>query len=205
MKESAVRHILPILGLLGVAVLGPAVAADADPGAARTCPPYSFLNNVNYASNPSFEVAGPNGTLSTWQNGGSVPAPSAAAGWFMHSSNAGARVLSELITTQAPGPNGARMLRFVAGGNEGGIYQLLANAPAKVMFSAWVFVRSGRAELQTDALTLGPVAWTSKIGEWEQLRVCTDGTVPPGWFLIYNQNATGGEFYVDRVEIRAIP
>lgn len=199
------RHVLAVLGIVVASILWAAVPAHADVGAAIHCPPYSFANNVNYAQNPGFEIAGPNGSLTTWQNGDPTPAPSAAAGWSMHSSNAGARVLSELVTTHAPGPNGARMLRFVAGGNEGGIYQLINNPPAKVMFSAWVFVRSGRAELQADALTQGPVAWTTKTGEWEQLRVCTDGSVPTNWFLIYNQDPRGGEFYVDRVEVRALP
>jgi hypothetical protein len=49
------------------------------------------------------------------------------------------------------------------------------------------------------------VAWSTKNGEWEQLRVCTDGTVRPDWFVIYNQDPRGGEFYVDRVEVRALP
>jgi hypothetical protein len=197
------RRVFSVLRVFAVSLLVPA-AASADVGAAIHCPPYSFANNTNYAANPGFEIVGPNGILTTWQLGNPTPAPSAAAGWYMHSSNSGARVLSELVTTHAPGPNGARMLRFVAGGNEGGIYQIL-NTPAKVMFSAWVFVRSGRAELQLDALTQGPVAWTTKTGEWEQLRVCTDGSVQPNWFLIYNQDPRGGEFYVDRVEVRALP
>jgi hypothetical protein len=199
------RNLLPVLSLLGAAILLPTATAIADPGAARVCPPYSFVNNVNYAANSGFELIGQNGSPTSWQAGDASPAPSAAAGWFMHSNNAGARVVSELVTTHAPGPNGARMLRFVAGGAEGGIYQILNNPPAKVMFSAWVFVRAGRAELQLDALSQGPIAWTTKIGEWEQLRVCTDGTIQPNWFLIYNQAPRGGEFFVDRVEVRAIP
>jgi hypothetical protein len=199
------RHVLPLCGFLVASMLVPGAIASADTGAAIHCPPYSFLNNVNYATNPSFEAVGPDGALTSWQLGDPTPAPSAAAGWFMHSSNSGARVISELVTTHAPGPNGARMLRFLAGGNEGGIYQILSSPPAKVMFSAWVFVRSGRAELQVDALSQGPVAWTTKTGEWEQLRVCTDGSVQANWFLIYNQEPRGGEFYVDRVEIRALP
>ena len=199
------RYVFPVLGLFAATTLAPLQSAHADTGAAIHCPPYSFANNINYAPNPGFEIAGPDGPLTSWQNGDPTPAPSAAAGWYMHSSNSGARVISELVTTHAPGPNGARMLRFVAGGNEGGIYHILNNPPAKVMFSAWVFVRYGRAELQVDALTQGPVAWTTKTGEWEQLRVCTDGSVAANWFLIYNQDPRGGEFYVDRAEIRALP
>ena len=198
------RNVLRVLTLLAVSVPLPN-RASADPGAALHCPPYSFLNNANYAANPGFESFGPNGSPTIWQNGDPTPAPSAAAGWFMHSDNAGSKVLSELVTTHAPGPNGSRMLRSVAGGNEGGIYQIPVNPPAKVMFSAWVFVRAGRVELQVDALSQGPVSWTTKVGEWEQLRVCTDGAVQPNMYLIYNQDPRGGEFFVDRVEVRALP
>ena len=199
------RKLVSVFSLLGAAILLPTATMIADQGAAIACPPYAFLNNVNYAANNGFEMIGQNGSPTFWQAGLASPAPSAAAGWFMHSSNGGARVVSEIVTTHAPGPNGARMLRFIAGGNEGGIYQTLNNPPAKVMFSAWVFVRSGRAELQVDALSQGPISWTTKIGEWEQLRVCTDGTIQPNWFSIYNQDPRGGEFFVDRVEVRAIP
>jgi hypothetical protein len=194
------RNMLQVLSLLGAAILLSSATAMADPGAAITCPPHAFSNNINYAGNPGFETIGPNGALAIW------PAlASAAAGWSMHTSNSGAQVVSELVTTHAPGPNGARMMRFVAAGNEGGIYQILNNAPAKVMFSAWVFVRVGRVELQVDAMGQGPIAWTTKVGEWEQLRVCTDGVIAANWLAIYNQDVRGGEFYVDRVEVRAVP
>ena len=97
------------------------------------------------------------------------------------------------------------MIAVRAGGNEGGIYQTVAT-PAKVMFSAWVFVNKGHVVIGTHAMVnQGPYSWSTKIGEWEQLRVCTDGSYPPGWFFIYNQDPTGGSFYVDKVEIRAIP
>ena len=47
----------------------------------------------------------------------------------------------------------------------------------------------------------GPGAWSTKIGEWEQLRVCTNGSLSDR-FVIYNQTPSGGEFYIDRVEVR---
>lgn len=124
----------------------------------------------------------------------------------MHTSGPpGDRVASQLRQTTVPGPGGSRMLRFIAGGNEGGIVQQLPSAPPKLMFSAWVFVRRGRVAMQANSGTQGPVAWSTKHNQWEQLRVCTDGTVPTGFFAIYNQDAAGGEFFVDRVEIRPTP
>ena len=180
-------------------------AASAGPAANTYCPPSGFLNATNYALNPSFETLGPNGSPVNWQNGQPVPAPSAAASWFMHSSNAGAAVSSQLVPTTVPGPGGVRMLRYVAGSNEGGVYQLIPNSPVKMMFSVWVMVRRGQVAIQAQGGPTGPVAWSTKRGEWEQLRVCTDGTVPTNMMVIYNQDPAGGEFYIDRVEARAIP
>lgn len=189
---------------LSLAAVMPSIAAAA-PGAANQCPPIGFANAVNYAQNPSFETVGPNGSNVFWQNGQPVPAPSASASWLMHSSNAGAPVQSQIVPTDVPGPGGTRMLRFVAGGNEGGVYQTLANPPAKMMFSVWVKVRRGQVVIQAHGGNMGPSAWSTKRGEWEQLRVCTDGTVPTNMLVVYNQDPTGGEFYIDRAEARALP
>ena len=200
------RHLLVALtALTGAALAFVAPAASADPGAANACPPYGFLNLTNYAVNPSMEFVGPNGSPTTWMNGMLTPAPSAAKSWYMHSSNAGATVTSELVPTDVPGPGGGRMLRFIAGGNEGGIYQHTGLPPVKLMFSAWVKVRRGHIAMQAQGGNTGPVSWSTKRGEWEQLRVCTDGSVPTDMLVIYNQDPAGGEFYVDRVEVRRIP
>ena len=178
---------------------GVAPVANMPPGTA--CPPYFFLNNINYSVNPSFEV-GPG--FASWPPG-PTPTPSAATGWYMHSSNDSATVMTQLVPTNVPGPGGSRMLLVRAGSNEGGVYQIL-NTPAKVMFSAWVKVNVGKVVIGTHAMVnQGPYSWSTKIGEWEQLRVCTNGSFPPGWFFIYNQAVGGGSFYIDRVEIRAIP
>lgn len=187
--------------------LVPARATNmVEPGPAATqCPPYGFVNTTNLAKNPSFEVAGPNGPSTSWQSGGPNTPPSAANNWLMHSSNQSASVQSNLAPTNVPGPGGSRMLHFVAGGNEGGIYQLLQPSPAKVMFSAWVFVRRGHVAVQADGGNQGPTSWSTKKGEWEQLRVCTDGTLPTGMFIVFNEDPNGGDFFVDRAEIRETP
>ncbi len=172
-------------------------------GAATNCPPFSFASHINLARNPSFEIVGPKGSTTIWLPGNPIPPPSAARDWLMHSSNPpGDPVASKLVSTTVPGPGGSRMLRFRAGGNEGGLLQLLPSAPAKLMFSAWVYVRRGRVQLAASAGADVPAAWSTKHNEWEQLRVCTDGTIPTGAFSIYNQDPQGGEFFVDRVEIR---
>jgi hypothetical protein len=177
------------------------LVSSAAPSAATHCPPMN-VGTVNLAINSSFEVCG---VQKNWKNGDLLPAASAASGWYMHSDNNGVPVMSECVATHAPGPSGTKMLHYEASGAEGGIYQDLANAPAKVMLSAWVFVRKGHVSMQAQAGNTGPGAWSTKIGQWQQLRVCSDGTVPTGMWSIYNSDPAGGEFYVDRVEVLQIP
>lgn len=183
-------------------------AAQAASPAASACPDYVFLSG-NLALNASFETpaAGvPLGIAKCWQNGDPSPVTSAAAQWQMHSSNAGATVCSTLVPGSAPGPGGNHLLAFRAGGNEGGIYQTHALDPKKAyMFSVWVMVRSGQVAIQSRAMTGGPVAWTSKTGEWEQLRVCTNSLSNTDMLVVFNQAPGGGVFYVDRAELREIP
>ena len=97
------------------------------------------------------------------------------------------------------------MLHITSGSNEGGVFQRLLNAPVKMMFSVWVKVRRGHVAIQAQGGNTGPVSWSTKTGEWEQLRICTDGTVPVDMLVIYNQDPAGGDFWVDRAEARAIP
>ena len=185
-------------------------AALAQSSAASSCPGFS-ISPTNVAINPGFELAAANvpmGETTCWQNGDPLPLNSAAAGWLMHTSNAGARVCSRLINSTTPGPNGRRMLAFRAGGNEGGIYQDVRGIvdPARAyMFSAWIFVRSGKVGMSGTNGTHGPSAFTTKIGEWEQLRVCTNSRAVTDILAIYNQDADGGTFFVDRIELREIP
>jgi hypothetical protein len=180
----------------------PTVMSTTNGGAAQQCPPMYFITGINLATNPSFEVGpGPK----SWPPG-PFPVPSAATGWYMHSSNDSAFVYSKLVPTDVPGPGGTNMLYFRAGGNEGGVYQQIPTAPSRVMFSAWVKVISGQVVIGANGwVNHTPYSWSTKKGEWEQLRVCTDGTYPTGYFFIVNEVATGGAFYVDRVEIKQIP
>jgi hypothetical protein len=183
------------------------LASNAAPAAATSCPHQAFANNINLAKNASFESGLPTFQWKIWNNGNQIPASSAATAWNQHSDNFGSTVKSRLVPTNVPGPGGFRMLHFIAGGGEGGIYQPLQNPPAtgKLMFSAWVYVRSGQLVLQPHGGNQGPNAWSTKIGQWEQLRVCTDGSVPIDALVIYNQVPSGGEFFVDRVEAREMP
>lgn len=199
------------LVMAACAALG-AVSARAQSPAASACPPYFFLSG-NLAANPSFEVASaghPHGTLVCWQDGDpEVPAPvSAAKGWNMHTSNDHDTVCTVLQgpPSGAPGPSGSYRLLVRSGGNEGGVYQSVNLDPAKsYMFSVWVYVHTGHVAIQSNAFTGGPVAWSTKIGEWEQLRVCTNSLFSTNMLVVYNQDPNGGSFLVDRAELREIP
>ena len=201
----------PLLSLAAASALAvTSSVAVAQSSAASQCPGYS-ISPTNVAVNPGFERPAANvpvGDTTCWQIGDPLPSNAAAAGWQMHTSNDGARVCSRLVDSTTPGPNGRRMLAFRAGGNEGGIYQDVRGIvdPARAyMFSAWIFVRSGKVVMSGTGNVGGPAAFTTKIGEWEQLRVCTNSRAVTDILSIYNQDAAGGTFLVDRVELREIP
>jgi hypothetical protein len=190
--------------LLASGLLALAAGAQANSPASIYCPPIGFVTG-NTALNANFENAQPGvpvGTTTCWTpRSGSTD--SAAARWTMHSSNDGDKVCSTLVPSNAPHAKGTLMLKFQAGGNEGGIFQGIPGTAGKTyMFSAWVKVAKGQVALQSSAGNTGPVAWSTKHGEWEQLRVCTDATGATDTMVIYNQDPNGGLFYVDRVELR---
>ena len=180
--------------------------ARADSPAMSACPTMFFLTG-NLAVNSNFEAPAPGipvGQTTCWIPG--LPAQSAAAGWTMHSSNDQDRVCSQLLPSTAPEPNGTLMLRFVAGGNEGGVFQpVTGNINSTYMFSVWVYVLSGQVAVNSSGGVGGPVAWSTKIGQWEQLRVCNNLLHTADSLVVYNQDPNGGAFYVDRAEFREIP
>jgi len=203
---SPVLRLLAQAGLAVVACVGAIGVTHAQSPAARICPEISFLSD-NLAANADFETPTPGvpaGTMTCWNSGDPTPPPSAADQWLMHSSNAGAKVCSMLLPSTAPGhAPGSKMLRFMAGGNEGGIYWLSGAAAGHgYMFSAWVKVMRGQVVLQPNGGNQGPASATSKIGEWEELRACTNSLGVTDLLVIYNQDPAGGVFFVDRVELR---
>jgi len=186
------------------ALLAFAGAACATSPASIYCPPIGFVTG-NTAVNANFENAQagvPVGSTTCWTpRSGSTD--SAAAHWTMHSSNDGDKVCSTLVPSNAPYAKGSLMLKFQAGGNEGGIFQPVPDTAGKTyMFSAWVKVAKGQVALQSSAGNTGPVSWSTRHGEWEELRVCTDSSGATDALVIYNQDPDGGLFYVDRVELR---
>ena len=171
----------------------------AEGAAALQCPPFAFAS-ANLAQNPSFETGGP---PQTFPPGPSSTPPSAATGWLMHTSNNLATITTSRVPTTVPGPGGTFMLHIVSGSTEGGVFQQI-NSPAKVMFSVWVLVRRGHVFLELNGGTASPGAWSTKHRQWEQIRACSDGSDATGFFAVVNEEPTGGDFYIDRAEIREI-
>ena len=204
---------------LSLILSGPLMAtgARAEASAATACPPFGFADAVNHADNPSFETVGENGNPSICQAPCVAPQESAADAWIMHSDNFGHKVTTKLEPLSVLDPRREpfgtdpkalrRMLHVVAHGTESGVYQQHFNTASgtKVMFQVWTYVKSGHVAIQPHGGGGGPVAWSTKTNQWEELRVCSDGTVPIDLFVILNQDAAGGEFWVDRAEIRLTP
>jgi hypothetical protein len=133
---------------------------------------------------------------------------SAAANWRLHGDNAQHIVQSTWEVSTLPIGGLLRMLHIQTLGPESGVYQPFT-PPAgvnSIMFSVWVKVLKGQVAIGVASMVnSGPVAYSTKIGEWEQLRICANRSdVDMLW--IYNENwATGdGDFYVDCVEVKAI-
>src|SRR5262245_11916921 len=189
----------PLVALTGSVLALLSGAPLADSPFMSQCPTQFFLTG-NLAGNSNFEAPAPGipvGQTTCWIPG--LPAQSAAAGWTMHSSNAQDRVCSQLLPSTAPEPNGTLMLKFIAGGNEGGVFQnFTGNINSTYMFSVWVYVLSGQVAVASSCCVGGPVAWSTKIGQWEELRVCNNLLWPADSLVVYNEDPNGGSFYVDR-------
>jgi hypothetical protein len=200
-----------------LANLPAATNAWAEASAAAVCPPIGFADTINYADNPSFETVGENGNPSTCHSPCTAAQESAADEWTIHSDNFGHTVKTRLEPLSVLDPNQEpfgtdpkpqkRMLHITAHGTESGVYQRHFDTASgtKVMFQVWTYVKSGKVAIQPHGGAGGPVAWSTKTNQWEELRVCTDGTVPVDLFVILNQDAAGGEFWIDRAEIRLTP
>ncbi len=208
MTSNATTMLGSVLSIT-LASIYPAMAA---PTAAAVCPPQAFADAVNRAANPSFEVFGPFGGTSSCPFPCTIEKESAASGWFMHTDNAHNAISTSLVNPSTvpfgTDPSaGQRMLRVVARGAEGGVFQRLqAPRTGKLMVSTWVYVVRGRVAMVVNSTNLGPAAWSSKTGQWEQLRVCNSAGVPIERISIATpQPSNGGEFFIDRVEARQVP
>ena len=182
----------------------------AEPELASPCATPSFdpFLYPNMLKNPSFNTVGPLGITTSWTGPMPYPfPPSAAADWGAHNSNFGAVISTRMMPST--GPQGPRMLYIRTGGNEGGVIQTFSSehsGSAKIIGAAWVFVRHGNAQIGIHADGAPSVyALSTKIGEWELLKVCSDGNSTNSMFFAINQDANGGDFYVDAAAVVVSP
>jgi hypothetical protein len=123
-KDTRPRfHLAALAGSALALVSGGTALADSP--AMTSCPTQFFLTG-NLAPNSNFETPAPSipvGHATCWAQGLPTPPPSAANGWTMHTSNDQDRVCSQLLPSTAPEPTNL-MLKFIAGGNEGGVFEL---------------------------------------------------------------------------------
>ena len=193
------------LTLIAVFAMVAGGRSDSAVETARTPLPMAALApcsaNMNLLKNPGFEDTGPNGPSTSWPAQSSTNA--AAASWTIHSDNNSAPLKTRLEpSTKQPG---GKMLHVIAGGNEGGVYQILPQGLNKIAASAWVYVKRGHVVMQANAGSSGPFAKSATMGKWELLQITTDGSTPVDWFVIYNQDPQGGEFFTDAAKVTCGP
>lgn len=173
------------------------------------CPPAGFdANASNLLRNASFEEAGSRGRTASFSGpDGGEDTRSAAADWTMHTSNDRALVTTELVRSATAG-GGKSMLHVTAGSNEGGVYQAFASdnrGPARVVASAWVFVKRGRVAMGTgNSGFITNSALSTTTSRWELLQACSDGQTTNNWFVVYSTAIEGSEFFVDLATVSKV-
>ncbi len=191
---------------LTIATLAMPSAGRAEPGAANICPQITISPTApqNLAQNPGFEISC-NPASCTEGNCGA----SAALHWRLHAGDhQGAFTTTSCVTpSQVPEKGGQKMLRVTTNGPEGGVWQALTPSSKNTMLSVWVRVRTGQVVIQLHTNELqaggpGPKAWSTKQGEWEQLRICSADGVNVDRIVIYNQDLRSSIFDIDRVEVK---
>lgn len=152
-----------------------------------------------------FNVVGPRGIFTA--DAGILPVPfpsSAARNWAVHNSNDGDFIVTRRVPSAGPMPPFRLYVR--TGGNEGGVFQIFAPddaGPRRVLASAWVYVVSGRVVVGTgNRGSITNNSLSNDIPGWQLIQACSDGRTTNNWFIIYNTDADGGEFYVDAAGVR---
>ncbi|HEY8224032.1 MAG TPA: hypothetical protein VIG25_02065 [Pyrinomonadaceae bacterium] len=192
--------IAAILAMLAMILIAPGDSASPSSLTLVTSPGARCEPGVNLLKNPSFETVGPNGAVTDWP---ANPSPnSAAANWTTHSSNNNAQLITKWEpSTKQPG---GKMIHVIAGGNEGGVIQMLPQGLTKTVASVWVYVRKGYVIMQANGGPAAIYAKSTATSRWELLQFKTDGSTPIDNFIILNQDPQGGEFLADLASVTCI-
>lgn len=174
------------------------------PPALCPAPHFNPFLAPNLLKNFTFNTVGPSGTTTTHTGALPIPFPtSAAQEWLMHNSNSGATITTRMIPST--GPQGPRMLHIRTGGTEGGVIQNFSSkhkGTGKIVGAVWVLVNRGKVQLGIHA-DGSPTAsvMSTKIGQWELLKVCSDGNASNSMFFVLNQDPEGGDFFIDAAAV----
>jgi hypothetical protein len=169
-----------------VAALGLGVALCAGLAAAP-------VQAVNLLANPSFDVVGPLGPVTTFTGLGA--APSAADMWRVYH-----KLPGTTRTRILPNGWGGRMIHVYTTSHRNGLLQAWApfnQGPMLVKGAARIMVVKGKVAIGTGN---GPNvmidATSTMLGVWETISA-PNGTSPANTMMTYAVSVGGAEFYVD--------
>lgn len=195
---------------IGVLVLIFPAASSAESAAAIPCSPIICQNSVQNFSALDQEncslIAKAGCEEKKWNDPWEFSSPAIAIDWKRHFDNIDGKIASKCMPSEDPAKDDVRLLKIVSNGSKSGVFLELPNLKPnnKRMTSTRVWVRSGRVAIAMQGGTTRPSARSTKVGEWEQLQICTDATAQSDSLVIYNQVKGGGRFVVDRIEMRDI-
>lgn len=97
-----------------------------------------------------------------------------------------------------PGPNLLKNPDFEVIGPCGS-FAWITNGPGNCNFN------SAAAGWKLHGDNFGHPVRSYQVGPSTLPRVCTDGSIPVDMFVVDNQDPTGGDFYIDRAEVKSVP
>ena len=157
--------------------------------------------SATFLDNGSFEIAGPNGSVTSF-TGSSSGGGSAADRWGVFN-NTDASTTTELVPSTLAG-GGDWMIHVTTDGARNGLNQLFDGfdmGPADVTASAWVYVVSGEVGIGTGNqgnTAIDTVSTTN--GQWELLEAPNQSS-PANAMIIFSSEAGPAEFYVEMARV----
>ncbi len=186
----------------------------------------SFLFAQNLVPNPQFEASRPasaswsfnNPQMECYRKGcaemENLARFSQAQNWtiWLGTTRNNACVMTELVKTAGncipPGPKGLSGNMMHVKTTYGGMGIVNSDIPAgnaKVRISCWVYVVKGKVYMGYGPTGASVVTTTSKGAcRWERLEIIKTGPEACNQIVIYSENSTDAEFYVDAVSVEKI-
>jgi hypothetical protein len=165
---------------------------------------FGVSNSANLLANLAFANAGPLGAATSASGIGAV-GPAAAEGWNVWN-GANGTTLTELVpSTRRPG---RKMLHVRTTAPNSGIWCFwlpAGSGPARVVTSAWIDVRGGRATAGSgNAGATMPDAASAPRSGW-QLLEASNHDCPANATVIYSDAQGGADFFIDEIVVKPLP